>query len=611
MSSRVIRRGIWVLIAVVVTGAVAVALLPAVASTQLVRDRIAQELSMLSGYRVTLGSAPRIDVWPRFSAILDEVSFTPWDGSGRPPALTAERVVVELSAMTALRGAVAFTHMRFVRPVIRLAHPQSAERQPETPSGGRLHSALVTARRAVAADSTRPDLSQLPSDALGTVEFTDGRIMAMRDGAAVDVVSSLNGKLAWPALNRSLSVSASGIWRGEPFQLDVSSAQPMILAAGGTAPLSVALKSPPLIASFDGNASLAAKGYVDGRISLASPSLARTLEWSHADISHTAALGSASLAGRINGSAERIKVDQAQVSIAGNPATGLIELSLTGPVPAVAGTLAFANVDINALAAAFTHPSPDGGQMEIDTSFADRLALDLRLSASSATSGKLTLTDVAATAQVKDGLAVLDISDAEAFGGSIQTGIRIDGGDDGGQFEVRVLATDIDGAAVSSTLDWAKVVPRARGSMSIILRGRGSSLASILNRADGSFTAKFGPGVIAGIDLPAFLARLQEGEFFAFADVARGSLPIEGADFRAVMAKGIARVEKADILANGRLLSLSGIVPYPGRGLALSGTILPQAQAATALTSEHPMFFVGGSWSAPFISPIQPSFPAE
>ena len=62
----------------------------------------------------------------------------------------------------------------------------------------------------------------------------------------------------------------------------------------------------------------------------------------------------------------------------------------------------------------------------VDGDFASRLNLDLRLSSQQATAGSLTLGDVAATARVNDGFAAFDISDAKAFGGNVQTGLRFD-----------------------------------------------------------------------------------------------------------------------------------------------------------------------------------------
>ncbi|TGS90267.1 AsmA family protein, partial [Mesorhizobium sp. M8A.F.Ca.ET.213.01.1.1] len=96
-----------------------------------------------------------------------------------------------------------------------------------------------------------------------------------------------------------------------------------------------------------------------------------------------------------------------------------------------------------------------------------------------------------------------------------------------------------------------------------------------LENADGSFSATFGPGALNGLNLPAFLKRNEQGGFFALDDVANGALPILGAEIKASISKGVARLDKAEVNAQQYKIWLSGIASYVGRGLALSGGIVP------------------------------------
>ncbi|TIR71558.1 MAG: AsmA family protein, partial [Mesorhizobium sp.] len=97
--------------------------------------------------------------------------------------------------------------------------------------------------------------------------------------------------------------------------------------------------------------------------------------------------------------------------------------------------------------------------------------------------------------------------------------------------------------------------------------------------------------------------------------------PIDGAEIKASISKGVARLDKAEVNAQKYKIWLSGIASYTGRGLALSGGIIPNGQPAqqqpaqqpptagqTAVQAPQPpkqsLFFVGGNWSTPFISPI-------
>src|SRR5690606_14197391 len=78
MRSRMIRRGLVAAAILAVVVLIGVVALPFIASTQIVKDRLALELSRWSGYRVTLGRDPIIRVWPSMQAILGDVKLSEW-----------------------------------------------------------------------------------------------------------------------------------------------------------------------------------------------------------------------------------------------------------------------------------------------------------------------------------------------------------------------------------------------------------------------------------------------------------------------------------------------------------------------------------------------------
>ncbi|RWE33022.1 AsmA family protein [Mesorhizobium sp.] len=619
MPSSLIRRGVWVIGVAALVVALAVAALPLIASTRIVRDRIAWELSAWSGFRVTIDGSPRIEVWPTFRAILSDVTLSQWTEADAPPVVEAERVEVDLSAMAALQGNVAFSTARLVRPTIRVERAPGGFYLPPLPTGGRITRSIDAARSVLTANPQKPDLGKLPADPFGTVEFRDGRVVTSTGGKDTEILSSLTGQVNWAAMNSEASLTATGIWRGESVQVDFTSAKPLVLFAGGAAPVALSFKAAPATFSFDGVASMSENAYLDGQAKFAAPSLRRLLEWSQAGIAPGAAIGAVSVASKVTASAGRAKFENTTVALDNNPGMGALDLSFSEALPVVSGTLAFDTLDLRSFLSGFTPIAPTGeaGPGEIDTSFADKINLDLRLSAAHATAGPIQLADVAATAQVKNGLAVFDISDASAFGGNIQSSLRFDRKPDGTQVEMRLLASDIDSGAFATAAGMTRLVPIGTGTVSIILKGPGKAWDSILENADGSFSATFGPGALNGLNLPAFLKRNEQGGFFALDDVANGALPILGAEIKASISKGVARLDKAEVNAQQYKIWLSGIASYVGRGLALSGGIVPTGQPAqpqpqaNAQAAKPPppapnqsLFFVGGNWSTPFISPI-------
>lgn len=609
MPSPLIRRGVWAIGVAVLVIALVVAALPLIASTRIVRDRIAWEMSAWSGFRVTIDGAPRIEVWPKFRAILTDVTLSQWTETDAPPVIEAERVEVDLSAMAALRGDVVFSTARLVRPTIRVQRMANGFFLPAIPSGGRITRSIDTARGVVNANPATPDLSKLPTDPFGTVEFRDGRMVASVGGKDDEILSSLTGQASWAAMNSNATLTATGIWRGESVAVDVASPKPLVLFAGGAAPITLSFKAAPASFSFDGVAGMSENAYFDGQAKFSAPSLRRVLEWSQAGIAPGAAIGSVSISSKVTATAGRIKFENTAVALDNNPGMGALDFSFGEALPVISGTLAFDTLDLRSFLSAFTPLAPAGetGPGEIDSSFADRINLDLRLSAAHATAGAIQLADVAATAQVKNGLAVFDISDASAFGGNIQSSLRFDRKPEGTQVEIRLLASDIDGGAFGTAAGMTRLVPASTGTVSVILKGPGKSWSSIFENADGSVSATFGPGALSGLNLQAFLKHSEQGGFFALDDVADGTLPIDGAELKASISKGVARLDKAEANSAKYKIWLSGIASYAGRGLALSGGIIQPEQAATPTNAQGPnqsSFFVGGTWSTPFISPI-------
>ncbi|MBN9065467.1 MAG: AsmA family protein, partial [Rhizobiales bacterium] len=574
--------------------------------------------------------------WPNFHATLADVTLAEWGTDGRSPVIRAERVEIDLSAIAALRGEVSFSRVRLFRPTLYVRRHSADLYLPPMPSGGRIARSIQLARAAVKANPASPDPAAFATDPFGTIEFSDGRIVTIGDGKESDLITGIAGNVSWAALNRAASLSATGIWRGENVALTLASDQPLMLFAGGNAPVSLGMKSAPLTVSFDGTANISEGAFVDGTVKFSSPSLRRMLEWSRADVAARASIGSISVSSKVSGNAQRLKFDHAEIALDGNPGIGALDVSIGSAVPGISGTLAFDSIDLHSFLAAFTplasldndNPGPPAG-----TGLIQGTNVDLRLSAVKASAGSVTLANVAATAQVKQGLSVFDVSDASAFGGNLQAGVRIDRKPDGNHVELRLHATDMDGAQISKAFGLTRLFPQATGSASLTLKGIGRDWSTVLDTGDGQISVSFGAGKVPGIDLAGFVKRAKSAGFFPLSAVGKGTLALDRLDLKATMSAGVATLDKADAKSGDQIISFAGLVPFVDRGLALSGTIYPvpkpapaskdatkpagdaaqQAPAPAPATDTRPTaaFFVGGSWSAPYISPIYPSMMPE
>ena len=601
MASNLARYGFWIVGGMVVIAAALIAALPYVASAQIVRDRIALEVSGWSGYRVELGAAPEIEVWP-FRAVLREVTLSGWFDPERKPVITAETVEIDLSPLAALRGDVLFSTARVVRPTVRLASGARDVGLSASPVGGRIARSIEEARDVVARDPVNPDVGALPRDPFGAIQVVDGRVVASRSGKDEDLLTSITGNFEWTALNRPARLSMTGIWRGESVALDLSAERPLVLLAGGNGPLSINLKSAPASFAFDGTASFSGDTFFAGSAKFASPSLRRMLEWSASEPAPGSPIGVVSIEGRIAGNRQRMKIEDARMSVDGNSGIGVLELAWAQRMPALSGTLAFETLDLPSFLSAFgAEDGPARLSGGIGTDLAHRIDLDLRLSAEHATTGSIALEDIAATARVKRGHAAFDVSDAAAFGGNVQASIRIDRKPDGDVVEIRFLGEDVDGGIIAAFAPLIRILPAAKGNVSATMKAPAGTWSEIVAAAEGTFSANFGEGVIQKLDLRAFLDRLAKGDFFALDEIANGSLAVKGVEIKAALSKGVARISKAEIRGASEIISVSGIIPSVG-GLALSASIAQtgQPQSTPPLSVS---FFIGGSWSNPFVVP--------
>lgn len=610
MRSRMIRRGLVAAAILTVVVLIGVAALPFIASTQIVKDRLALELSRWSGYRVTLGRDPIIRVWPSMQAILGDVKLSEWSESGSPAVISSDSVEIDLSAIAALGGEIFPERIRLIRPVLRLRGSHGAYSMPAAVSG-RFRQAIDAASALIASDPVNPDLARLPAEPVGTVEFVEGRVVGLTgEGSESELVTSLSGSIEWPAMNQPLLFRIGAIWRGETIALTGTIRTPLIVFAGGNGPMRVSLESAPLTAAFDGAADLSQPLFIAGDISLKTPSLGRAIGWAGIRFSPEIPSGAAALSGKLSGNRQKLKIDKASVTLGGNPGEGTLDIVMDGAVPAMSGTLAFSQLDLVALLSAYSMLpiAPAAANGSLNSELADLLNLDLRLSAASATAGPIGLSDVAAVIQVRDRLVTFDISDSKAFGGSVVTGIRIDRKTGSDMAEFRLLASEIDGAALSEAAGLDPIVPKARGKISVILKGPLVEPERFVEMADGSISAVFGSGTIGDVDLRAFLDRARAGGFFSLEEVGRGTLAFERAELKATMNGGVATIEKAGMMAAGQRLEFSGIADYADRSIVLSGTITPEGETQA---TDGVSVFVGGSWESPYISAIRPRRSAE
>ncbi|MHC1550010.1 AsmA family protein [Phyllobacterium sp. K27] len=614
-----------ILVLAFIAGGILVAL-PSLVSTDLIRARLVQEISNWTGYSVEAQQEPHISFFPTFTASMGNVTIrNPWATEGQP-FMHAERIEVDLSLLSALMGKTEFTETKIIRPRFVLDEPiksLSDIGEALAKSDGRIGDVMREAKAAIEANPAKPDMSNVSSQPFGRVRLEDAMVTFKRPiNGAEEQISSISGVFDWPQTSGIASFQGKAIWHGEETAIDSSASKALLLLAGGTSPMQINLSSTPLTLSFNGSANIAKDRFFEGTLSLTSPSLRRTLEWSRMAEIPAAPIGSFTLDASVTGSSSRVKLDNLTATLNDNPAKGVIEITLnnaTGAPLGINGTLAFETLDLRSVFSGIM-PLPDGSansDTEINTAFLKQLNLDLRVSTQKATLGKVSLTKVAATAQVRNGRAIFDIGDATAFDGSVAGSFQLaDEPEAGTTGELRFNGTDVNSASIASILGLGNRFELGKGTVSLVLKGPITRWSTALRNAKGTLSLRFGNGQIRSLDLTRLLSKAKTDRFFSLNEKTDVALALDRLELKANIMDGVAALETAQIQNKLGTFTFAGIVTLVSKSLALTGDFAAPIAAPAPVEGtpedapkpepafNHTRFFIGGSWDNPFISPI-------
>lgn len=599
--------------------ALAAASLPLAVSSGAVRDRLERDIGAWAGHPVSLGDAPSLDFWPTPTIKLDRVEIRPSTFAEGDPIMRADSIVANFNLFSAVLGAPSFSQFRLIRPTFNVElYPDGTSNW--SSSSGELSRGIAAAsarHQAEQTDGPLPDNAVIPaSAALGVVTIEDGTLRWIRDpGAEAEKLTAINGSIAWTEPTSAARGNITAIFRGEQIQLTGSTPAPLLLLGKHMAPVKIDLASAPLTLAFAGPASLGTDLFASGALKLQSPSVRRALEWSGAEIKPGEALGALELSARLSVEPNKAKLDDLIILIDQNRGIGVLDAQLReGAPPLIIGTLAFNRLDIASFLRAFT-PLPRAGAdiaSTIDTRFLREIGLDLRLSAQSASFGRVALTDLAAAARVEQGHANFDVGDATVYGGSLIGRVALsEKGIDGG-LQVQFSARGTDFGQFFDAVGLTGPLPRGVGSLDIEVASPYPTWATALTDLTGDLNLSVRSGTVRGLDISRFRSLAASERFFGLDELGDGaSFAFDRARFEVMIAAGEADLKTAELVGPDQTLSLSGVIPYTRSSLAIAGTLQPtraaeDAAPATGEVRDQVRFFIGGSWPEPVISPVKP-----
>lgn len=347
--------------------------------TDLIRDRLVQEVKTRTGRDLTIAGTTSVSLWPRLALSLRSVSLSnasAASGATSGNLITADSIEAAVPIWPLLSRDIVIERLVLQKPVIDLVVDRSGRRnwdfaladqiwpaqryaQAAAPSDARalpkeledfVKGATPQEKAPAATSSARPRGLALQDVRLidGTIRYRDQRSGIAEEIRAVNLTSTLT------ELSKPLATSATFQWRGEPVTLESTLAPFSAVLDKKPLLVNLIINASPLTASADGMLNPSADGDLskldfEGRIKAKAPSVERIASWSGRPLPVSIPgpfelISRAKIVGPVAAFAETtLTVDRITTS-------GGVTIDNRGQRPHLKGALRFADLDLNAFA---------------------------------------------------------------------------------------------------------------------------------------------------------------------------------------------------------------------------------------------------------------------
>lgn len=600
----ILRLALSLLILTGLLGGIAL-LLPALMSSQMVREQVASQISDLTGRAVTLRGDQALRVFPNLSVELTDV-VVEGDIPGAENALiVTEKLRGQVRPLPLLLGRIELASFELTRPTIQL-HRRADGQSNWALDGSTLYSAL---------EPSRPTGGGLQ---LGTFRIVDGTVHFFDAVRGVEEsITSADLALSWPTSSTRAAIAGSGIWRGENVELTASLGQPAALArTGSTSGVALSVASTPLRLRFDGTASPGGgEGMLpwqaSGRLDVSSPSLRRTASWLGADVETGSTFGAFHLNADLNLVGLSADLTDVELDLDGNEADGVMTLDVGGvDAPsrlALQGTLDLEQLDLSAyldMARPTTTAEAPGDWrfLPVPDVFASGLALDVRVAARQLLLGPLTLGETAGSVLLTADRMVLGIAEATAYDGLVRGSLTVD---QSGARQRLSLDLGTDSVQLASVVAALGEETRLEGGLTLrtMLYGEGDTVTDLVETLNGDLAVEIDSPVLAGIDLDRIASQLLDRSLDLSTITNSGSTSLQSFSGDLYASNGELHARALELASANASIVVTGYTDIATRALGFGGVAtLIESDGNTAGRLLVP-FALQGTWGAPSFVP--------
>lgn len=576
---------------------------PFLVSTTLVRSGMERAVAQWTGHNVTISGTPKLDFWPAPRITLNDVTISKETADGARVLGKIEKLSASFGLYEALRGREDFYDFHFVHPHVFVI--RDLDGRLDWTNNGLLSAAV----RGAEEDGDRQRLGADLNAAVGSVTI-DGGLLELKDLASdrTFTVDGITAEIDWPRLGDAMSAQLSAKILDRDVQLRLASTQPLLLFGGKRAQVIANLASPALTGRFEGLANLASAAFLSGTVALNATDIPALTTWTGTGLPGMEKLKSASINAQLNTIGTNLRFNDLTFSVNTMRATGVMDVGMRpGAKPKVTGTLAFDEMDINSVLAAFAlDPSSQSGgaATRAENSLLQKLELDVRLSAREATLAPFVLTDVGASVFVTGGQARFDIGDSDFAGGQLTGQLSAASGGFGNGANLLISVRDAEFSEIVRRLDLKGPMPFGRGSIDLSLKTAKPIWSTATGDVSGKLQLFAQSGALQNLDVASFRRIAGEKPYFPLSEAGKGAFDFDSFELNASFANGTAELGKTLMTGATQSVTLAGPVLFDANSLAVTGTLRAAAESGDSLYPPVP-FFIGGSWPDPMISPVQ------
>ena len=504
---------------------------PFLVPSETIKSQLTAQVEAATGRKLAVNGDLDLSVLPSLAVDMGDVRFANAAGAEVADMVSLKELKVELKVLPLLTGAVEVDEFVLVEPNIHL----------EVAADGTPNWALETGGGEAAASGEAEGEEgggSLPITELklGDIRIENGSLTFIDRAAGTEErIEAIDMKLELADIRSPLDASGSLDYKGETIELDLGLQAPYEVIQGGASAFSLGVKSAPLQLGFDGELSNQGAPNAAGGIDLSVPSVKGLAAWLAEPLAiETEALETLTIAGKLNGSADKIAFTEATLSLDKITGKGEVTAELAGSVPKVSGRLDLGMVDLNTYMAPAAEggdaesPAPGGEAEAADAGWSDEpidlplggvdLAFELTLEGLKAQDVKLDRT-VLALNMVGPRLTA-DLKEFGLYDGQGQGQLVVDASGDQPRIDKQFTLTGLKALPfLTAAADFDRLEGTANADFKLSMTG--ASQRQLVESLSGDGKVVFADGAVVGINVAAMVRNVGTAFLSAEANEAR------------------------------------------------------------------------------------------